>query len=76
MLQTKAHSTDQVYWVGPTQISYALVVMPAYHVGSSDPNLGTGMVIALILALSYRRVLNRETFSIQTSDNQSTVEDL
>ena len=34
LLQTQAHSTDQVYWVGPTQVSYALVVMPAYHVGS------------------------------------------
>ena len=40
LLQTQAHdSTDQVYWVGPTQVSYALIVMPAYHAGSSDPNL-------------------------------------
>ena len=44
LLQTQAHSTDQVYWVGPTQVSYALVVMPAYHVGSSDPKLRSAQV--------------------------------
>eukprot|EP00966_Prymnesium_polylepis_P177130 4102502-Prymnesium_polylepis.1 len=33
------HSTEQVYWVCPTQLSYALVVTAAYHVGSSFTNL-------------------------------------
>ena len=39
LLQTQAHSTDQVYWVSPTRVSYALVVTAAYHVGSSFANL-------------------------------------
>ena len=45
LLQTQAHSTDQVYWVSPAGVSYALVVMAAYHVRSSWPNLVNVRVI-------------------------------
>eukprot|EP00966_Prymnesium_polylepis_P057637 1334581-Prymnesium_polylepis.1 len=39
LLQTQARSTDQVCGVCPAQVSYALGVTAAYHVGSSVPNL-------------------------------------
>eukprot|EP00966_Prymnesium_polylepis_P269253 6220235-Prymnesium_polylepis.1 len=37
LFQTQAHSTDQVYWVCPTHLSYALVVTADYRMGSSYP---------------------------------------